>query len=116
MCCNCAVNVLCVMFVSILFHDTIKEGTEEGLKMVRDINTEQEADVVYIFQLIDPGAAPKVVTQNLFSIFTQNSKFTNSPGPKARKYKPRKQKSFSNKSEIGNTLLKYFKKGKEDEA
>ena len=44
-------ELLCVMFVSILFHDTIKEGNEEGLKMVRDVNTEQEADVD-IFQLI----------------------------------------------------------------
>ena len=37
------------------------------------------------FKSNDPKEAPNVTTQNLFSIFNSNSKFTNTPGSKVRK-------------------------------
>ena len=61
---------------------------------------------------VGPEVNPKVMTQNLFSIFTTSSKFTNVPGSKARK----KSKPWTKKPIVSNTkykTLNYFFKLKD---
>ena len=70
------------------------------------------------FKSNDPKEAPNVTTQNLFSIFNSNSKFTNTPGSKVRKRaKPRTKKPTVSNTKY-KTIFNFFNLniGKEDDS